>query len=194
MISRNEKSIIDYIIINRKYRHEITDVKVRRGPEINSDHYLLMAKTKSGSISSNNKPVPQPNIMKEAIEIYRLSDKYVAQKYTQRIKSLLSSEGRQSLWLVEQWEVVKNALIRAGKEVSGITKINRTQKHTAWWNAEIRQENKLKEEIWKQYQQHKTNDKYQEYKLQHNKVKLIIREDFGRKLVERFPYESKAVL
>jgi exonuclease III len=36
--SRKEKSIIDYIIVQREMRTYIWDTRVKRGPEINSDH------------------------------------------------------------------------------------------------------------------------------------------------------------
>lgn len=120
--------MLDYTIINRKYRHEIIDVKDRRGPEINRDHYVLMAKKKIGSICSNNKPVARPNITKEEINNSKLSNKHVAQEYTQRVMYLLSSEVHQSLGLEEQWEVFKNVLIRTEKQVCSVKWINRTWK------------------------------------------------------------------
>ncbi|XP_030763520.1 craniofacial development protein 2-like [Sitophilus oryzae] len=43
--SRNEKSIIDYVLVCKRLRRYIKDVRVKRGPEINSDHYLVLAKT-----------------------------------------------------------------------------------------------------------------------------------------------------
>lgn len=36
---RGEKSIIDYIITNQDNRKSLTDVRVKREPEINSDHF-----------------------------------------------------------------------------------------------------------------------------------------------------------
>ncbi|XP_050499989.1 craniofacial development protein 2-like isoform X3 [Diabrotica virgifera virgifera] len=48
----SEKSIIDYILVERDNRKVIQDVRVRRGPEISSDHYLLEARIKN----KNKKP------------------------------------------------------------------------------------------------------------------------------------------
>lgn len=53
--SKNEKSIIDYFIISRTYRREVRDVRVRRGPEINSDHYMVVAKTQIGNRNDQHK-------------------------------------------------------------------------------------------------------------------------------------------
>ena len=38
------KNQIDHIMINRKWRTSLHDVKVRRGPDVNSDHYLVIGK------------------------------------------------------------------------------------------------------------------------------------------------------
>lgn len=44
--SRGEKSIIDYLIVENNNRNMETYTKVRRGPEIGSDHYLVITKIK----------------------------------------------------------------------------------------------------------------------------------------------------
>lgn len=55
--SRDEKLIIDYVLINRGNRKEIVDVRVRRGSEIYSAHYLLKAdiRTEIGEEVNNTK-------------------------------------------------------------------------------------------------------------------------------------------
>jgi endonuclease/exonuclease/phosphatase family metal-dependent hydrolase len=40
--SRNERSTIDYIIVTRNTMKKVRDARVKRGPEIGSDHYLLI--------------------------------------------------------------------------------------------------------------------------------------------------------
>ncbi|CAH0558552.1 unnamed protein product [Brassicogethes aeneus] len=42
--SRDEKSIIDFILIERANRKMVLDTRVRRGPEIGSDHFLVVSK------------------------------------------------------------------------------------------------------------------------------------------------------
>ena len=39
-----DKSLIDYILVERKNRKSIIDVRARRGPEIYSDHFLIETK------------------------------------------------------------------------------------------------------------------------------------------------------
>src|SRR5436190_10846409 len=42
VISRNEKSIIDYFLINKGLWRKVKDITVKRGAEIGSDHFLLI--------------------------------------------------------------------------------------------------------------------------------------------------------
>ena len=42
--SRGERSMIDYMLIERENRTSVMDVRVKRSAEISSDHYLLVTK------------------------------------------------------------------------------------------------------------------------------------------------------
>jgi len=39
--ARGSKSIIDYIIVNRRQKHIVQDIKIFRGSDIGSDHFLV---------------------------------------------------------------------------------------------------------------------------------------------------------
>jgi endonuclease/exonuclease/phosphatase family metal-dependent hydrolase len=41
--ARDQRSVIDYIIYNKKLSEMVLDTRVYRGPEIESDHYLVIA-------------------------------------------------------------------------------------------------------------------------------------------------------
>lgn len=83
MISRNEKSIIDYIMTERTSRNTVIDTRVKRGPEIGSDHYLVVAKIrdqleiKDKSDDKNTRKV----VEFETIRTYKLQNEEVAEKY-----------------------------------------------------------------------------------------------------------------
>ena len=66
--SRDEKSIIDYIIIAEKDKKLIQDVRVYRSPEIGSDHFLLTGKLKVSNDKNDQKPVKIP--VKKVIKTY----------------------------------------------------------------------------------------------------------------------------
>lgn len=81
--SRNEKSIIDYILINRPFRKGIVDVKVRRGSEIYSDHYLIVAKVRLRTQKKENLKTMRQKETKdnEIIKAYKLQESETAKKF-----------------------------------------------------------------------------------------------------------------
>lgn len=197
--SRNERSIIDYVVINRSSRHEIMDVRVRRGPEINSDHYLVVAKTKIGTDQKETRRETHCNNSREVLRTYRLSDKKIAQTYGNRVEAMLGEIGGiENFGLENMWEKFKSVLVKAAKEVCGTTKVNRSRKQTAWWNEDIKQEVKLKKEKWKQYLKDGTEQKYGEYKKQREKVKEVVLaakkkswEEFGLRMESDYHTNNK---
>lgn len=83
-----ERSIIDYIITERCFHKNVRDVRVRRGSEIYSDHYLVMAKLwikDTEKVKPQNKVSKKPN---ERIKSFKLTQPNIAQKY----KSIIDNE------------------------------------------------------------------------------------------------------
>lgn len=77
--SRNQKSLRDYLLINRDHRRKILDVKIQRRSELNSDYQLLESKL-GFKIEHHIGPVKQSNCpgSKEVIKIYKLSEMMIA--------------------------------------------------------------------------------------------------------------------
>lgn len=75
--TNNERKIIDQACNGRLCRNGIEDVRVRRNPQINNDHYLLEVWTKILQENTKNKwkrkrlgiQIPE----KETIELYRFN-------------------------------------------------------------------------------------------------------------------------
>ena len=80
--SRNEKSILDYVLINRENRNEIQDVRVKRGAEIYSDHYLVAAIWRINKSKLNeDKNSENLKTYSETMKSYKLQEKEVANKF-----------------------------------------------------------------------------------------------------------------
>jgi hypothetical protein len=80
--SKKEELIINYIIVQRETREYIRDTMVKRGPEINSDHKLLIAETvmevdnRTQSCNNNkNIKIPRDEDREERIKAYKLKEK-----------------------------------------------------------------------------------------------------------------------
>lgn len=188
--SRNERSIIDYVIASRNLRQAIQNVRVRRGPEINSDHYMVIARTKIGLDRVVTKNELQNNTSREVIKSYKLNNKEVAERYRSRVNELIEATSTSNNCDLEHlWGNFKNILLEAGKEICGTTKINRGRKQTAWWNTEIKREVQTKKTKWRKYLANKDTAHYEDYKRQREKVKELVLaakrkswEEFGHKI------------
>ena len=49
MKSRNERSIIDYVLVSKRNRTVVKDVRIRRGAELYSDHCILRSRIRMKS-------------------------------------------------------------------------------------------------------------------------------------------------
>ncbi|XP_072398362.1 uncharacterized protein [Diabrotica undecimpunctata] len=146
--SRGERSIIDYVLVNRSSRQYIKDIRVKRGAEIYSDHYLVVARTSLGvrqeSITKETKKTSKahdtPTI--EVIRSHKLADKETANNFENYVKNYLTEHAEHDRDLDQNWQILKEALLNGGKQVCGITRNNRGKKCTNWWNNNIKAEMK----------------------------------------------------
>ena len=83
--TRGEKSIIDYILTPRNQRRRVIDVKVNRGAEIYSDHYLLVAKLRE-TLEQNTKLLRKRKVEFTTIKYYKLKYKDIADGYKRIIE------------------------------------------------------------------------------------------------------------
>ncbi|XP_031335863.1 craniofacial development protein 2-like [Photinus pyralis] len=186
--SRQEKSIIDYVLTETTNRKNIKDVKVSRKAEIGSDHYLLIATIKNENISARHSKQQKTETMyTETIKAYKLRNKDVAKEFTQTLDQKLES-WEQEENLEKLWTSFKVVVLDTARKTCGISKMHDGKKKTAWWSEKIKLEVKKK---WQQYIKSRTPDKYEEYKHQRGAVKNLVLqakkkswEDFGRKLEE----------
>lgn len=190
--SRNEKSIIDYFLINRTNRKEIMDVKVKRGPEIDSDHYLVVAKARlvterQGSYIEKT----QPGKVNKVIKTYKLQETETANQFRENVERKIEDEPKQweAMNLEQLWSHFKEIVLTTAKETCGTIVIHKNKKQTKWWSQDIKDEVKIKKEKWKLYLNQKSQESYDEYKQQRIKVKEMVLqakqqawEEFGTKL------------
>ena len=200
--SKEEESIIDYILTNKENRKNIKDVKVKREPEIGSDHHLLLAKIKTHKNSlhqiGEQKKINKYN--KVAIKNYRLNEKEVAEKYRKEIEKIYTEETTKtkSKEVEEQWSFFKHVLIKSASIACGTTCININKKQTKWWNQQLKEHVKIKKCKWKKYLQTHRQEDYDNYKTSRRKVKELVREEktksweeFGNKLEKDYKSNQK---
>jgi hypothetical protein len=106
--ARGSQLIINYTISNGKVAKIIQDIRVHRGMELDTDHYLLCAKVKvpprwlnkSGSKRILLKP-------EEFFKIRHIKDESVKWLYQQRVKIHLSNIPENYTDIVEEWKIYR---------------------------------------------------------------------------------------
>ncbi|XP_050514773.1 uncharacterized protein LOC126890015 isoform X1 [Diabrotica virgifera virgifera] len=172
-----EKSIIDYILIERNNRRALQDIRVRRGPEISSDHYLLEAKIKHRIEPQTRAAENRKKIESETIKNYKLRDKQIAQKYEELTNLKITNLMRpiQVSNLEQKWQLLKGILIETAREACEVYRKNNKTKQTSWWNDEIKNHVKMKKKMWEKYLGNKTEENYDRYKEERKKVRDMIK-------------------
>lgn len=193
--SRKERSIIDYILVEKQHRNRVKDVRVKRGAELYSDHYLVVVKI-LGEQKSKGTLEPQEKVTNckyETIRAYKLNDAEVVRQYQQQIST--------EYWKIKEhikerdpeqvWMVVKGIILEAARRACGTSKVRKNQKQTAWWTPQIKEEVKIKKKLWKESLTKKTREAYYNYKKQRKKVKDLVKqekqktwEEFGKRMEE----------
>ncbi|KAJ8950887.1 hypothetical protein NQ318_011188 [Aromia moschata] len=144
---RGEKSIIDYIIVERENKDMITDARVKRGSDIGSDHYLLIGKIKTRNEQLKEK---QTQIAYETINYHKLIIQEIAENYEKVVKELITKRLENNevgdMSIEQSWRILKDSLVIAAKETCDIKRINKGKKQTAWWTNEIKAEIKREKE------------------------------------------------
>ena len=187
--TRNEKSIIDYFVINRDNWRMVRDVKVQTQAEIGSDHFLLIMQLVTDS--PVNAETKRTKIIKQKIKSYKLRVDNVKQRYQKYLERELDGNQSELEDIETKWTNFKRTILNAATSACGVTRnTNKTNKKTKWWTSDIQQKVKEKKVKWKKYLQTGSEDDYKIYKLARTEVKLIIKKEKG-KLWEEFGLRMK---
>ncbi|XP_063923705.1 craniofacial development protein 2-like [Zophobas morio] len=150
--SRNEKSIINYVLIEKKHRKLIKDVKVNRNAELGSDHHLVIAKS---GIQEEPRMIRTSKKAKKSTKVYKLAVVEVRREYQRQINTMIIDlENRDSDYDLEQmWGCYKGILHKAAESVCGTVTTGGRKKKTHWWNKKTQEAVKKKKDAWKKYHQ-----------------------------------------
>ena len=193
---RNERSIIDYIIVSNRLFYNTNNVRVKRGAEIYSDHFLLVGEFNL-NLNIKTKVPKQKETKRYKIKIEEFQNNDNKIKYQKKIKRKFTGRTRTEE-LEEIWSIYKEAITESASEVCGMKIIGGTNKRTAWWNDRVKLKVKEKKEAWKKYLASKTEKDLELYKTKRkeakNEVKLSKQtqwEIFGEKLEQNYRENQK---
>ena len=138
------ETIIDYITYTNDTRYNIMDVRVFRGAELSTDHYLLVVKYRCKLFhkKNNNKPFTK-------IRTRTLEDKEKRELYRRTVTKKLENLDlhANNITLEEKWVAFKQAIIGTAEEVCGEVKQGQRMKRTPWWNEKVKEAVKEKRRL-----------------------------------------------
>ncbi len=135
-----ERSLIDYITVNKMLRREAEDAKVARGLFSGSDHFAVVAKVRvreRWEFKGNKKREGE----RKELASERLHNSENSQRYGRKVEELLSRARvgiEDNACVTEVFETFKRSLIQATEEVVGCKTCRQGKKGTAWWTQEIK--------------------------------------------------------
>ncbi|XP_055997977.1 uncharacterized protein LOC130047325 [Ostrea edulis] len=136
---------IDHMIINNKWRRSLYDVKVYRGADVNSDHYLLKA-----TIKLKLRRDHQQQGMKRKFDIDKLKIPNINKAFNlelkNRFKALENNPDDQDN-IQGKWDTIKETYVETAAKTLGY----RTKKNKEWLTSDtwerISERKKLKQKI-----------------------------------------------
>lgn len=170
-ISPDQRTInqIDHVLINSGKSEMIEDVRSLRGPNVDTDHYLL-------KVLLNQK---LPNIyMKKPVKAAKwnksnIQDQGKLKEYRMKLVEFLKNCCEQDWQDVnEHWKVVKEGIIKAADEVIG--KQGKRPKNE-WWDKDCESAVQKKNDARNKAMQNKTRASYENYQLKRKEANRICR-------------------
>ncbi|XP_054086336.1 craniofacial development protein 2 isoform X1 [Zeugodacus cucurbitae] len=125
---RNTRNQIDHVVIDGRHVSCVLDVRTLRGPNIDSDHYLVAAKILTRLCAAKNARQQTQG----RLDVEKLQSQQTATKYSTRLALLLSESTHQHLGIRELWNGISNSLRTAAAETIGF----RQRQKTSWYDEE----------------------------------------------------------
>jgi hypothetical protein len=169
--ARGSKTIIDYVIVNRRLKNLVQDIKVFRGSDIGSDHFLVTSRINLLSRwkqKTNNSKLANEYVYK----VYLLQKESIWRLYQQRPAKNLSEYPRVST-IDKEWENIKTAIKKAANEAIGTKKKYRRKKGLRIWNEEIKNAIENKRTAYQKYLQNPSEENFETYKIKRNIAETI---------------------
>ncbi|XP_050337803.1 craniofacial development protein 2-like [Bactrocera neohumeralis] len=102
---RKNTNQIDHVVIDGRHVSSVLDVRALRGPNIDSDHYLVAAKIRTRLCAAKN----ARHQTQGRFDVEKLQSQQTAERFSTRLVLLLSESTRQQLGIRELWDGILNS-------------------------------------------------------------------------------------
>ena len=171
--SAETETMIDYILVNNKYRSSVKDVKVIPGEEIVSQRCLLLMDMVF------RKKVKRKVKFRKKLKLWRLRESELKEEFADGVNNKCDGN--------EDWYNLKSKLLDVASEVCGYTSLGKPRHiETWWWNKDVDVAVRRKRElfrIWRQSWNEEDRKKYCEAKKDANRVVYMAMDQKAREVV-----------
>ncbi|XP_037957054.1 uncharacterized protein LOC119686977 [Teleopsis dalmanni] len=133
---------IDHFVIDARHASSVLDVRSFRGPNIDSDHYLVAAKVRMRLSTANN---VRSNVQKK-LDVNKLRSRETAEAFAAQLSSRLNNQPSRSDNAGRQWGHISHSLRTTAEDVLGF---QRPPRRNQWYDEECRQATAAKNAAYK---------------------------------------------
>uniref|UniRef100_A0A8D8QNX5 Craniofacial development protein 2 n=1 Tax=Cacopsylla melanoneura TaxID=428564 RepID=A0A8D8QNX5_9HEMI len=164
---KNDTNQIDHVLISKRHYSSISDVRVCRGPNIDSDHFLVKVILRERlSMLQNIKRARQIKWDTNKLK----TDENAHYSYQDALREKLEQGGGTTI--EDKWEHVKTSIINAAKETVGE---KGTERNRAWFDQECRDIIERKNQARAVMLSRKTRSNTETYKVLRSEAKKIMK-------------------
>lgn len=166
--TRGLRSIIDYIVIKQNSAIKIFDVRVKRGADCRSGHYLLTSKIQIPYRTTQQKGSNPSKLTEMKYNLESLSDHSTAYLYRRRLDQKLTEKHRTT---EEEYQHVTYCIKEAAREALSEYK---NEHKPYWWDKEAQEIIDNKKQLYLSWLNNKNQQTKEEYKRVDRETKKII--------------------
>ena len=192
-----DKSLLDVILIQSKWKKSLIDVMVRRGVAGGlSDHFLVESKMKIAG--PRHREYTRAGTIRE-VKYQELEKLEVREAYRQRIDVEWELvRHRELMGVEEEFGMFRSGVVGSAAAECGYRKLGRKSKNSEWWDEEVRGLVKEKRKLYEVQLQTRDERDVDRYKRQNGVVKRKVKEKkevadgrFGERLSKNFKDNKK---
>ncbi|CAG9108979.1 unnamed protein product [Plutella xylostella] len=169
---QNERSIIDFVIVDERLRVNVADTRAYRGVNVGTDHFLVESRIRGLFNYWRHRPqVSTTNL--ERIKVKKLQDDVVSEEYRRSLKENLESTNiLDENDLEEKWKCLKDNLVNTAVKLCGVNKRKKSGKRElTWWDDECKKVVNEKKMAWLDLLSKKANNRMQGNKGMEDEMK-----------------------
>ena len=162
---------IDHVLIERMEERSITDVRSYRGPDLDTDHFLVGVKMKQIVPVAKNRKNQERKNLKTCI---RLKNEEERKMYLEMVNDWVAGERQDTEDIEDLWLEVKNGIKKASSQSTQET--GKENKNERWFDKECEEELEKRTTLRLKVLKNETEENLMAYKEQRKICKRLLRE------------------